>query len=180
MYDVIQKHFPELSSYFYLFYGKPSELVYDVFSLKSSSGVKQGDPLGPLLFCLAIQESLIAINEKYPSLKIVGYMDDISLIGPFDVVQKASNEIAEQYEIIGLHLNPKKCLLIGNNFKEFKINNCKIPFTNYSQEAFRFLGCWLKNVDEITRNLNEIGAKLGTELQLISELEIEKQKSFLS
>ncbi|KAL0206349.1 hypothetical protein P9112_001656 [Eukaryota sp. TZLM1-RC] len=99
-------------------------------------------------------------------------MDDISLIGPFDVVQKASNEIAEQYEIIGLHLNPKKCLLIGNNFKAIKINNCKIPFTNYSQEAFRFLGCWLGNVDEITRNLNEISAKLGTELQLISELEI--------
>ncbi|KAL0207283.1 hypothetical protein P9112_011911 [Eukaryota sp. TZLM1-RC] len=105
-------------------------------------------------------------------------MDDISLISPFDVVQKASNEIAEQYEIIGLHLNPKKCLLIGNNFKEFKINNCKIPFTNYSQEAFRFLGYWLGNVDEIIRNLNEIGAKLGTELQLISELEIDKHIKF--
>ncbi|KAL0216235.1 hypothetical protein P9112_008419 [Eukaryota sp. TZLM1-RC] len=42
IYEVIQIHFPELSSYFYLFYGKSSELVYDVLSLKSSSGVKQG------------------------------------------------------------------------------------------------------------------------------------------
>ncbi|KAL0220135.1 hypothetical protein P9112_005788 [Eukaryota sp. TZLM1-RC] len=173
IYEVIQKHFPELSSYFYLFYGKPSDLVYDVFFLKSSSGVKQGDPLGPLLFCIAIQESLIVINEKYPFLKIVVYMDDISLIDPFSVVQKASNEIAEQYEIIGLHLNPKKCLSIGNDFKEYKINNCKIPFTNYSHEAFRFLGYWLRNVDEITKNLNEVVAKLCNELPLISELEIE-------
>ncbi|KAL0205955.1 hypothetical protein P9112_001262 [Eukaryota sp. TZLM1-RC] len=178
IFEVIQKHFPELSSYFYLFYGKPSELVYDVFSLKSPSGVKQGDPLGPLLFCISIQESLIVINEKYPSLKIVGYTDDISLIGHFSFVQKASNKFAEQYEIIGLHLNPKKCLLIGNDFKKFKINNCKIPFTNYSQEAFRFLGCWLGNVDKITKNLNEIFAKLGNELQLISELEIEKHIKF--
>ncbi|KAL0226189.1 hypothetical protein P9112_013513 [Eukaryota sp. TZLM1-RC] len=105
-------------------------------------------------------------------------MDDISLIGPFGVVQYASNEIAEQYEIIGLHLNPKKCLLNGNDFNEFKVNNCKIPFTNYSQEAFRFLGCWLGNVDKITINLDEIGAKLGTELHLISELGIEKHITF--
>ncbi|KAL0219932.1 hypothetical protein P9112_005585 [Eukaryota sp. TZLM1-RC] len=105
-------------------------------------------------------------------------MDDISLIGPFSVVQKASKEIAEQYEIIGLHLDPKKCLLIGNDFKEFKINNCKFPFTNYSQEAFRFLKCWLGNADEITKNLNEIVVKLGNELQLISELEIEKHIKF--
>ncbi|KAL0205587.1 hypothetical protein P9112_000894 [Eukaryota sp. TZLM1-RC] len=101
-------------------------------------------------------------------------MDDISLIGPFDVVQKASNEIPGQYKITGLHLNPKKCLLIGNDFKDFKINNCKIPFTKYSQEAVRSLGFWLGNVDEITKKFNELVAKLGNELQLISELEIEK------
>ncbi|KAL0213742.1 hypothetical protein P9112_005926 [Eukaryota sp. TZLM1-RC] len=46
VYDVIQKEFPAVSSYFYLFYGKASELIYESHTLFSSSGVKQGDPLG--------------------------------------------------------------------------------------------------------------------------------------
>ncbi|KAL0249276.1 hypothetical protein GEMRC1_004509 [Eukaryota sp. GEM-RC1] len=52
VFAAIEKDFPELTSYFYLFYGKPSDLIYDSYSLKCMSGVKQGDPLGPffLLF----------------------------------------------------------------------------------------------------------------------------------
>ncbi|KAL0216568.1 hypothetical protein P9112_008752 [Eukaryota sp. TZLM1-RC] len=101
-------------------------------------------------------------------------MDDISLIGPIDVVHKASIETASQYEHIELHLNPRKCFLIGNDFKEFEINNCIILFTIYSHKASRFLGCWLGNVDEITENLEKIAKKL----QSISELEIEKHIKF--
>ncbi|KAL0236112.1 hypothetical protein GEMRC1_002694 [Eukaryota sp. GEM-RC1] len=48
VFAAIEKDFLELTSYFYLFYGKPSDLIYDSYSLKSMSGVKQGDPLGPL------------------------------------------------------------------------------------------------------------------------------------
>ncbi|KAL0213709.1 hypothetical protein P9112_005893 [Eukaryota sp. TZLM1-RC] len=60
IFEVIKSDFPELSSFFYHFYGKESDLIYNSFGLKSSSGVKQGDPLGPLLFCLAIHK-----NFKY-------------------------------------------------------------------------------------------------------------------
>ncbi|KAL0240721.1 hypothetical protein GEMRC1_005957 [Eukaryota sp. GEM-RC1] len=48
VFAAIENDSPELMSYFYLFYGKPSDLIYDSYSLKSMSGVKQGDPLGPL------------------------------------------------------------------------------------------------------------------------------------
>ncbi|KAL0242934.1 hypothetical protein GEMRC1_005497 [Eukaryota sp. GEM-RC1] len=85
VFDAIEKDFPELTSYFYLFYGKPSDLIYDSYSLKSMSGVKQGDPLDPLFFCLAIHDSLL---KKCPDLKIVGYMDDISIIGPHELLKK--------------------------------------------------------------------------------------------
>ncbi|KAL0228870.1 hypothetical protein GEMRC1_013490 [Eukaryota sp. GEM-RC1] len=88
VFAAIEKDFPELTSYFYLFYGKPSDLIYDSYSLKSMSGVKQGDPLGPLFFCLTIHDSLLCILKKYPDLKIVGYMDDISIIGPLDLLKR--------------------------------------------------------------------------------------------
>ncbi|KAL0226657.1 hypothetical protein P9112_013981 [Eukaryota sp. TZLM1-RC] len=51
---LLRKHFPEVEPFFYSFYGKSSTLVYENFDLLSSSGVKQGDPLGPFFFCLAI------------------------------------------------------------------------------------------------------------------------------
>ncbi|KAL0207000.1 hypothetical protein P9112_012711 [Eukaryota sp. TZLM1-RC] len=115
IFEVIKFDFPELSSFFYHFYGKESDLIFNSFGLKSTSGVKQGDPLGPLLFCLAIHKTLNIIKQKYPSIKIVAYMDDISLIGSFDLLELVAQEIADSYENIGLHLNASKCLLIGSS-----------------------------------------------------------------
>ncbi|KAL0222718.1 hypothetical protein P9112_002108 [Eukaryota sp. TZLM1-RC] len=128
--EVIKSDFPELSSFFYHFYGKESDLILNSFGLKSSSGVKQGDPLGPLLFCLAIHKTLNIIKQKYPSIKIVAYMDDISLIGSFDLLELVAQEIADSYENIGLHLNASKCLLIRSSAQDLVINDSVVPFTN--------------------------------------------------
>ncbi|KAL0219740.1 hypothetical protein P9112_005393 [Eukaryota sp. TZLM1-RC] len=142
IFEVIKSDFPELSSFFYHFYGKESDLIFNSFGLKSSSGVKQGDPLGPLLFCLAIHKTLNIIKQKYPSIKIVAYMDDISLIGSFDLLELVAQEIADSYENIGLHLNASKCLLIGPSAQDLVIIDSIVPFTKYSSDAFKFLGCW--------------------------------------
>ncbi|KAL0205928.1 hypothetical protein P9112_001235 [Eukaryota sp. TZLM1-RC] len=127
IFEVIKSDFPELSSFFYHFYGKESDLIFNSFALKSSSGVKQGDPLGPLLFCLAIHKTLNIIKQKYPSIKIVAYMDDISLIGSFDLLELVAQEIADSYENIGLHLNASKCLLIGSSAQDLVINDSIVP-----------------------------------------------------
>ncbi|KAL0215047.1 hypothetical protein P9112_007231 [Eukaryota sp. TZLM1-RC] len=164
--------------FFYHFYGKESDLIFNSFGLKSSSGVKQGDPLGPLLFCLAIHKTLNIIKQKYPSIKIVAYMDDISLIGSFDLLELVAQEIADSYENIGLHLNASKCLLIGSSAQDLVINDSIVPFTNYSSDAFKFLGCWLGNVPQIQNELQVILEKMKIELDSISSLDIEKHIKF--
>ncbi|KAL0219398.1 hypothetical protein P9112_005051 [Eukaryota sp. TZLM1-RC] len=178
IFEVIKSDFPELSSFFYHFYGKESDLIFNSFGLKSSSGVKQGDPLGPLLFCLAIHKILNIIKQKYPSIKIVAYMDDISLIGSFDLLELVAQEIADSYENIGLHLNASKCLLIGSSAQDLVINDSIVPFTNYSSDAFKFLGCWLGNVPQIQNKLQVILEKMKIELDSISSLDIEKHIKF--
>ncbi|KAL0216289.1 hypothetical protein P9112_008473 [Eukaryota sp. TZLM1-RC] len=178
IFEVIKSDFPELSSFFYHFYGKESDLIFNSFALKSSSGVKQGDPLGPLLFCLAIHKTLNIIKQKYPSIKIVAYMDDISLIGSFDLLELVAQEIADSYENIGLHLNASKCLLIGSSAQDLVINDSIVPFTNYSSDAFKFLGCWLGNVPQIQNELQVILEKMKIELDSISSLDIEKHIKF--
>ncbi|KAL0207621.1 hypothetical protein P9112_012249 [Eukaryota sp. TZLM1-RC] len=178
IFEVIKSDFPELSSFFYHFYGKESDLIYNSFGLKSSSEVKQGDPLGPLLFCLAIHKALNIIKQKYPSLKLVAHMDDISLIGSFDLLELVAQEIADPYENIGLYLNASKCLLIGSSAQDLVINDSIVPFTNYSSDAVKFLGCWLGNVPQIQNELQVILEKMKTELDSISSLDIEKQIKF--
>ncbi|KAL0208161.1 hypothetical protein P9112_010748 [Eukaryota sp. TZLM1-RC] len=178
IFEVIKSDFPELSSFFYHFYGKESDLIFNSFGLKSSSGVKQGDPLGPLLFCLAIHKTLNIIKQKYPSIKIVAYMDDISLIGSFDLLELVAQEIAVSYENIGLLLNASKCLLIGSSAQDLVINDSIVPFTNYSSDAFKFLGCWLGNLPQIQNELQVILEKMKIELYSISSLDIEKHIKF--
>ncbi|KAL0224410.1 hypothetical protein P9112_003800 [Eukaryota sp. TZLM1-RC] len=179
IFDVLLHDFPELSAYFYLFYGKKSDLVYDSFTLESSSGVKQGDPLGPLLFCLAIHNIIKMTQQDFPDLRIVAYMDDISIIGSFESISRVSEDIAAKYKEIGLALNPSKCLLIGREKQYLMIGGAQIPFINYDQQAFKFLGCWLGNLDEIYSQLNNLLEKFDKDLSFIAECDIEKHIKFL-
>ncbi|KAL0216326.1 hypothetical protein P9112_008510 [Eukaryota sp. TZLM1-RC] len=60
----IKSNFPELETFFYRFYGNSSDLIFNSFNLDSLSGVKQGDPLGPFFFCLAIHPILKKIKRR--------------------------------------------------------------------------------------------------------------------
>ncbi|KAL0228364.1 hypothetical protein RCL1_004507 [Eukaryota sp. TZLM3-RCL] len=138
----LQHKFPEVESFFHCFYSGTSDLVYDVHNLPSSSGVKQGDPLGPFLFCLSIQPILNLLKSKFSQLEIVAYMDDISLIAPFEIINEVSQLVSSLYLEIGLHLNVSKCFLIANSSHELSINGVSVPFINYSTSSFRFLACF--------------------------------------
>ncbi|KAL0227172.1 hypothetical protein P9112_014496 [Eukaryota sp. TZLM1-RC] len=105
-------------------------------------------------------------------------MDDISLIGSFDLLELVAQEIADSYENIGLHLNASKCLLIGSSAQDLVIDDSIVPFTNYSSDAFKFLGCWLGNVPQIQNELQVILEKMKIELDSISSLDIEKHIKF--
>ncbi|KAL0224349.1 hypothetical protein P9112_003739 [Eukaryota sp. TZLM1-RC] len=59
-----------------------------------------------------------------------------------------------------------------------KKNDSIVPFTNYSSDAFKFLGCWLGNVPQIQNELQVILEKMKIELDSISSLDIEKHIKF--
>ena len=77
--DVVRKavevNAPELLGYVYSAYGSSTHLSFGEHTVDSAEGVQQGDPLGPLLFCLAINPLLRDIKSELVS----GYLDDIGL-----------------------------------------------------------------------------------------------------
>ena len=116
------KHFPELTPWVTYCYGPQTtpHLWTPSFSFRSVQGVQQGDPLGPLLFSLALQPILNKVTDAMtttttstgtnPSSALVSfYLDDGVLLGTHRNIQKAltilESPTAKTY---GLHLTMTK------------------------------------------------------------------------
>ena len=85
----------------------------EVFTI--TSGVKQGCPLSPLLFVIAIDPFLRALEKSISPRSLVrGYADDIALV--LENLWKEAAATAHLFRtlesISGLGLKPKKCVLI--------------------------------------------------------------------
>ena len=55
-YSAVKELAPTIFPYVLSCYSAPSSLFWEDYVIESREGVQQGDPLGPLLFCLAIHE----------------------------------------------------------------------------------------------------------------------------
>ena len=72
---------PDIVSDLYLFihsaYAASSNLVWGDRSITSAEGVQQGDPLGPLIFCLALHQQSLHLRSDFQAM----YLDDVTLGG---------------------------------------------------------------------------------------------------
>ena len=93
----------------HLAYQQNSVLNFGQHAIYSQEGVQQGDPLGPLQFCLAVHPLLSSMTS---SLNI-GYMNDFTLGGPIQSVAADVATIRSKGITIGLTLNPSKCEVIS-------------------------------------------------------------------
>ena len=75
--EAVSRHFPELLPFVSSAYHISSELSFSSFTVSSKEGAQQGDPLGPMLFCLAIHDLLISLQSEL----VLGYLDDVPLEG---------------------------------------------------------------------------------------------------
>ncbi|CAI5986651.1 unnamed protein product [Closterium sp. NIES-65] len=93
-------------------YDGPSRLLVDprlgVEHITSSRAVRQGDPLGPLLFAAAIQPTLQSAESLVPEVAVVAYADDITIVGPMDAACKVFDIIVTELAKCRLRCNITK------------------------------------------------------------------------
>ncbi|KAL0215350.1 hypothetical protein P9112_007534 [Eukaryota sp. TZLM1-RC] len=163
-YGALLQYMPELMPDFQSTYITNSNLHFGNSILSSSSDVKQGDPLGPLLFCLAIHPILLQIQEMFPSLKMIAYMDDVVLIGDLNIVKKA---------IFFKNYLPK----LASDLI-YLIDDIEIQAKLYSIDDIRHLGSFLGNNDEIAKKLFEKLNSISDKIDRMMTLDIQKHINF--
>jgi hypothetical protein len=114
-----------LLPYLQFAYGTASDLRYQAGALSatldSARGVRQGDPLGPALFALAIHHCLqraaelfqegVQLREDELIGEILAYLDDLFLMGPIERVAAAYRRLRADLAQLGLEVQPAKCVL---------------------------------------------------------------------
>jgi hypothetical protein len=111
--EAVANHFPELLTFACSAYQHSSNLLFGDFILSSSEGVQQGDPLGPLFFCIAVHELLLSIKSEF----VVGYLDDFSFGDTADIACRDLIQLEQDAAKLGLLLNRKKCEAVGGSEK---------------------------------------------------------------
>ena len=117
MLAAVQKFEPNLLPFIHSSYSSQSFLFWNDKVIKSYEGVQQGDPLGPLLFCLIIYQ----ISLKLKSQLCLLYLDDVTMGGKVEDVLHDLEVIKRDGEELGLILNGKKseiisgCVVSSNN-----------------------------------------------------------------
>ena len=104
----VRNHMPGLAPWVDWTYGIPSKLVFGSSTLSSETGVQQGDPLGPLLFALALQPLLQELaDQRAPGgLELVfSYLDDLCLAGNSQAVANAVAALRTKAATVGLSLS---------------------------------------------------------------------------
>ena len=100
---------------------RPADVFFRVDSgetrtIACSSGVQQGDPLGPAMFCLALRPGLKRFREEFEreGVETFAYMDDVSL----DLMKitvdtvRAFAFLRRELEDIGIVVNPANTIAL--------------------------------------------------------------------
>ena len=113
---------PGLSRWVEWCYSSPSNLFFDGTIIPSEVGVQQGDPIGPLLFALALQPVIEQLGNIQGLDLAFSFLDDLVLAGKQEAVAHGINQLQNSAEALDLKLNRSKCELIPASQKGNNVN----------------------------------------------------------
>ena len=98
----------ELYPFVHSAYYAPSSLFWGENTIQSAEGIQQGDPLGPLLFCLSIHRMCTLLELEFSLF----YLDDVTLGGSRDDLMHDLEVVEQKGAEVGLRLNKGKSEII--------------------------------------------------------------------
>src|ERR1043165_1245377 len=109
--ESVARDIPELYRFAHAAYSCKPMLRHGSNILRSVEGTQQGDPMGPLEFCITLQPILLQLKSELR----VAFLDDLTLGGKMEVVAHDVQLIAQESAKLGLQLNRAKCEIVFQN-----------------------------------------------------------------
>ena len=107
---------PELYRLLWQSYSGATSLFYGEETLESSTGIQQGDPFGPALFSLGVDQLVQGLQSEFN----VWYLDDATLGDTPEKVLEDVSTLVDRLRGLGLEVNGDKCELhlLGHESEE--------------------------------------------------------------
>ena len=131
------REIPELYRFAHAAYSNRPLLRYGSKIILSEERTQQGNPLGPLEFCLALQP----VPVKLQSNLRIGYLDDLTLGGSKETVAADVQLLETESKNLGLFLNRSrpKCEIACHDIRMTIDDQAFHDFTNMSFEKMTLL-----------------------------------------
>ena len=167
---VVEQQFPELYAYAIAAYARPTLLQFTDTFISSCSGVQQGDPLGPLLFSLALAAILENIDTDALELN-AWYLDDGTVGGRTSAIRAfvdALVRVAREHDLV---LNLSKCEIICH---DQDLDRMRALFPDVPKllpvSSFFLLGTPLGSEDNARSKVTEVADRSARRARLITAL----------
>lgn len=148
--EAVAREIPELYRFAHAAYSTEPILQYGNEILRSCEGTQQGDPLGPLEFCITIHPLLTRLRSELR----FSFLDDLTLGGEADTVARDVELIDMEAAAMGLKLNKNKCELFSKS-GQIQTQTAFAGFASLPVNSMRLLGSPVMPGPEVTVALNE-------------------------
>ena len=117
--ESVREHLPDTYHMFYQAYGAHSLLFHGEKTIRSETGLQQGDPAGPALFALTID----GLTKSLVSELNVWFLDDGTTGDLVARVAADLDRLLEGFPLLGAELNGDKCEITPLNHTQEQLTN---------------------------------------------------------